>query len=223
MPGEGRPVPEARDDRSGHVFIRPEGGIIVPLGRLHTGLSAGDVVATGLFGGGSIGVGLSPYAELFARGGYGVLGSASGCEECSSRLGFVDLGFRYHLAQGVALDPTIGFAAGYRNMSLEGLTERLGDLGLDDMGTYHGLDIATVSLGAMYSPVRGFGFGPEISATLGTFLSRPVTDTKTGTSAYFMMHVALSVELDPVGWFTPAQPAPPSVTTTAETGAPPSF
>jgi hypothetical protein len=82
--------------------------------------------------------------------------------------------------------------------------------------------------------VRGFGFGPEISATLGTFLSRPVTDTDTGTSAYFMMHVALSIELDPVGWFTPDEPPPPSLTTTAsrrrgsaepaaESATPPSF
>lgn len=200
---EGTPKPAAPDERAGHVYIRAASSLQLPVGWLSPAGSLEDVISAGFLAGGSLGVGLSRYAELDAAGGYGLFAAGGTCESCTGSLAAANLGFRYHLLQGASLDPWIRLGAGWRSFALDfGDDEGPNVLNLT-RGRYHGVDFAQIALGAVFSPVSGFGLGPYFESALGSFVAWP-DGSRVGTRPYAFFSFGLSIDLDPVRWASPA-------------------
>jgi hypothetical protein len=213
---EGTPRPAAPDDRTGHVYIRAVSGLLLPAGFVRKDAALTDVMVYGLGVGGTLGVGISRYAEMDVTGIYGFFAAPSDCEDCSSDTVAGSLGFTYHLAQGVALDPWMRLGAGYRTMSMDVTNP---GSSTPTPGRYHGVDFLQIGLGATYFPVSSFGFGPYAEADVGTMVSRPSPDPG-AARVYAMFHLGLRFEIDPVRWGqsdTPAAPPKKDPKTTAQT------
>ncbi|MBL9025269.1 MAG: hypothetical protein JNL21_23955 [Myxococcales bacterium] len=193
---EGTVRPAAPDERAGHVYIRAVSGLLLPAGFLRDDAPIRSVSSYGLGVGGAVGVGLSRYAEIDVTGVYGLFAAPGDCTDCSSDTVAASVGFSYHLAQGVALDPWVRLGAGYRTTSIEAAASS----GTPVSGRYHGVDFMQLSLGATYFPVSSFGFGPYLEADVGTMVDSP--DPR-AARAYAYFHFGLRLEIDPVRWAEP--------------------
>jgi hypothetical protein len=211
---QGVPRPYAPDERSGHVIIRAVSGLLLPAGFVRSEAALADAGSFGVAAGGTLGVGISRHAELDATGIFGLMAPPSECDSCASTTASASLGVRYHLAQGVSFDPWIRLGVGYRTAEI--LREGEATLRLPTPGRYHGVDFTQISVGASFSPVSGFGFGPYLEADVGTFVSRPDPDPG-GGRVYAYFQIGLSAEIDPVRWF---EPAPAVRSATPPTGRP---
>lgn len=200
---QGQAKPYADDERSGHVLIRAESGLDVPFGQVQSGGTISDAAPFGLAIGGSVGVGISRYAEIDATGAFTLLSGR--CDSCSATSVAASLGLVYHLAQGTSLDPFIRFGMGYRTLEVDYDPVEAGRFRNLPAGRYHGLDAAKVTLGASYLPVRGFGVGPWLSFGVGTMLAGP--EPIDGRRAYGLFQLGIRLEIDPVGWASPSSPA----------------
>src|SRR5690606_25629526 len=132
----------------------------------------------------SVGLGISRTTEVVLSGGYAVLSDPSRCD-CGGDTARIGLGLAYHLAQGSALDPWARWGVGFRTTSIEGdgATSRVArEL---RPGRHHGLDLTQLALGATWSPVPGFGFGPYAEMDLGTYLVRPEGGGAGAVPAFF--------------------------------------
>ncbi len=203
-----RATPRAPDERAGHFFIRAHSDILLPVGYLTTDGSLEDVFGGGFAAGGALGIGLSPSLELDATGEYGLLGASGDCDSCEGTLLNIGLGIRAHLVEGASLDPWIRFGVGYRGVSVVRGEDEVASVLAVVPGDYHGIDVAQISLGADFFPVRGFGVGPFLAFDLGTNVAW--TDEASAASeprpyAYFSL--GIDVTLDPVGMASTA-PAP---------------
>ena len=205
-----RATPRAPDERAGHFFTRAHSDIVLPVGYVTTDGSLEDVFAGGFTAGGSLGIGLSPSLELDATGEYGLLGASGDCETCEGTLLNVGLGIRAHLVEGASLDPWIRFGVAYRGVSLVRGEDEVASVLAVAPGDYHGIDVAQISLGADYFPVRGFGLGPFIAFDIGTNVAWPDGLEATAEARpYAFLSLGVDITLDPVGMATPpSKPAP---------------
>ncbi len=193
---EGAAKPFADDQRGGHLYLRAESGLDVPFGQAQSGGALGDISPYGVAIGGSLGLGLSRYAELDLSGSYSLFHGT--CETCSASSVAASLGLSYHLVQGASLDPWVRFGMGYRTTELAYEPTEAGRFRNLPDGRYHGLDIARFTLGATYFPVQGFGFGPVLTLGVGTFLSGP--EPLDGRRAYGFFQLGARFEIDPMSW-----------------------
>jgi len=199
---DGTPRRAAPDERSGHVLIRAASGLLLPAGFVRHDAAIRSVASYGLGVGGTVGVGLSRHAEIDVTGLYGLFAPPGDCADCSSDTVAASLGFSYHLAQGVSLDPWVRLGAGYRTLSI---TVPDTSPSTPVPGRYHGVDFFQLSLGATYFPVSGFGFGPYLAADVGTMVDSP--DPR-AARAYAVFHLGVRLEIDPMRWAAPPAPAP---------------
>lgn len=207
---EGTPKPYAPDERQGHVYIRAATSAQFPVGWLSPSGSLEDVVSAGFLAGGSLGVGLSRDVELDLAGGYGLLDASGGCDTCSASLAAANLGFRYHALQGAAMDPWIRLGAGFRTFQIDFDDAEAPTILEVTRGRYYGVDFAQIALGAVFSPVPGFGLGPYFESAIGSFVAWP-DGSRTGARPYAFFALGLSIEIDPVRWISPATaPASPA-------------
>ncbi|MFO0553273.1 MAG: hypothetical protein U0271_33120 [Polyangiaceae bacterium] len=203
---EGVPKPYAEDLRTTHVYIKAFGSSVVPTGNLAPNRSLQDVLSYGFTVGGALGIGISRDAELNVNGAWGLYSAPTDCETCSGSLGTASIGIIYHLVQGASLDPWFRFGVGYRMTELDH-----GDAESDRVlaitpGTYHGVDVAQVTLGADFYPVRGFGLGPWFEADAGTMVAWP-DGSLSGTRPYGFFMLGLDLVLDPMMWTTSSSSA----------------
>ncbi len=213
---EGRATPRAADERSGHFMIRGAFKGFLPVGYVAEVGSLEDVFAGGFVGGGSLGIGLSPSLELDAEGTYGLLAAAGDCDSCEGSLLVAGLGMRAHLVEGAALDPWIRFGMAYRRLAFERGSDEVANVLSIAPGDYHGIDLAQISLGADFAPVRGFGFGPFFEVDLGTNVAWPDAAGSTGTNPYAYFALGINITLDPVAMASaPAKPVAASQAATA--------
>jgi hypothetical protein len=205
-PGEGAVRPAAADDRTGHVYIRAGADLEIPSGFLRSQVAADDVIGLGLGIDASIGVGLSRHAEIDVSGTYALMQSGGRCPLCSGDHAAANLGFTYHLAEGVALDPWARLGAGYRTADYENAA---GGPAALVSGRYHGIDFADLSLGATFFPTPSFGLGPFLAADVGTYVSRPAASNGAtgGPRAYAFFQLGFQLELDPARWIKKSAPA----------------
>lgn len=204
---EGRPKPYADDVRSGHVYIDAVSSAVFPVGSIAPGASLTEVASFGVAVGGALGVGLSRHLELDARGAWGLLTGPTACETCSSTFATAGLGFTSHLTLGASIDPWIRLGVGYRMFELEHGADESSRVLEAANGTYHGVDIAQLGLGADFYPVPGFGLGPWLQVDMGSFVAWPDEAVTRGTRFYAFFMVGLELELDPVMWTSPMTPA----------------
>lgn len=194
--GEGIRRPEGSDERTGHIYLRVGSNLEIPSGFARSGVALVDVVGLGVGLNASIGVGLSPHAELSLEGTYAWMLGASNCADCGGDHVAANLGFVYHLARGTAFDPWMRLGMGYRTV------EYVGGAGAPSSlvpGRFHGFDFVDISLGGTFFPVPSFGLGPFLAADVGTFLARPeLAGNSGGTRVYAFFQTGLRFELDPV-------------------------
>jgi hypothetical protein len=194
-PEDGAIRPAGPDERSGHFLLQGRVGYLTPFGSVATDLGARSVVGGGPAFGANLGLGLSRYTVLELSGSYAVLSGADRCEGCSGRSLDLGLGLVYHLAQGIAFDPWIGYGVGYRRATYEG-SARIRGVPLTFSDTaFHGLDVARIALGGDFYPIPQLGFGPYLELDAGTFVSRPAGF---GQTTYGFFQAGIRVSLDPI-------------------------
>jgi hypothetical protein len=198
--------PAAKDTRAGHWLVSARSDVLVPAGSIATGVGTGRIAGLGPSFGGTVGYGVSRYATVEASASYALLTETSGCAGCSGRSFDAGLGFSYHLAQGIAVDPWASFGMGWRMASFTLSPSAEARLPAASDKAYHGLDVARVALGADFYPIPQLGFGPYFGADFGTFLGRPAptggalggATADPGGATYAMFHVGLRITFDPL-------------------------
>ncbi len=219
---EGTPRTAAPDELSGRLIVRAGAEVVGPVGSVATGLAADDVSATGFGASASIGLGITRGAELSLAGGFAVLGGPARCDPCGGNTARVGLGFAYHLAQGIAIDPWARWGVGFRTTEVvgDGATSRVARELVP--GRYHGIDFTQLTLGTMWSPAASFGFGPYVEMDLGTYASRP--DGAETASIYAFFTAGLALQLAPGRSAFDVRSSVDTVAAAARSGAaPPSF
>ncbi|HTN83124.1 MAG TPA: hypothetical protein VL242_05550 [Sorangium sp.] len=205
-PEAGARRPAAPDERAGHLLLQARAGYSQPFGSLAVDQPVSDRVSGGLAFGGNIGIGLSRVTVLEASGSYALLSAAGGCSGCSGQSLDLGLGFVYHLAQGLAVDPWISYGVGYRRAVLTGSEDSAaGQTAPDDV--FHGLDVARIALGADFYPVSSFGLGVFAELDGGTYLSRPGDGSRAAAYGFFQFGLRLALDPMPRGARTPSASA----------------
>lgn len=203
--GEGVRRPEGSDERAGHVYLRIGSDLEIPSGFARSGVALVDVVGLGVGLNASIGVGLSPHAELSLEGTYAWMLGASNCADCGGDHVAANLGFVYHLARGTAFDPWMRLGMGFRTVDYQGGAGAPKAL---VPGRFWGLDFLDLSIGGSFFPVPVFGLGPFLAADVGSFLGRPEAGGESGgTRVYAFFQAGLRFEFDPVPRPTAAKTA----------------
>ena len=202
----GKDKPPAADMRTGHVYLQPRFGVVAPAGKLaaapltspNGGTPTSQLAGTGAGFGATLGIGITRHAVIEAVGQYTRFGAPSACEGCSGSSIDLGLGFSYHLAQGVAIDPWISYGVGLRfaTFTAQPTSPTGGATGGTpiDQG-FRGLDVARIALGADFYPVPALGLGPYIEADVGTAFARH--DPKLGPGVYGFFQLGLRVAFDP--------------------------
>ncbi len=193
-PGAGTPRSYAPDWRKGAFLLSVGGSYVVPLGSIAVGVAAEDLVSGGPGVSFGLGYGLSRNVSFELQGAYGVLGGGAACAGCSGSTLGVGMGFVYHLAQGIALDPWASVGVGFRTSFIEA-PETVGAPAFG-IGRSQGIDFVRLALGGTYYPLPSFGFGPFLEGTFGSYRLRP--DPGTQPSVYGFFQVGLRVTLDPL-------------------------
>jgi hypothetical protein len=194
-PEAGIKRPAGPDQRSGHWLVHGKVGVVAPFGSIATDLPASNAVGAGPAFGGSIGLGLTRYTVLEIAGSYVLLPGSRRCTGCSGQNIDLGLGVVYHLVQGIAFDPWISYAAGYRRATFDGIAQTSeGPRTLSDT-TFHGLDVARLALGGDFYPIPWLGLGLFLEVDAGTFVGRP---KGFGRTAYGFFQAGLRIALDPM-------------------------
>ena len=219
-PDQGEPRPAAKDWRTWHVLLSGRFGLISPTGsvasvgptEISEQVPIQDVATTGMNFGGTLGLGLSRHAVLEATVDYAKLGAPVGCSACFGKQVTLALGFSYHLAQGVALDPWVSYGAGVRFSTYRAqdeITSVIHDV------SFRGVDVARIALGADFYPISTVGIGPFFEIDAGTNVSFPAdTVTFAGSSVeggyspapYAMLQVGVRVTVDPLRYGAGSRP-----------------
>lgn len=213
-PHQGQPRPAAFDQRTMHLLIHGRVGAAFPAGSITSGLGTASASSAGIGFGGGIGLGLSRHLVLEMSGGFAKLGAEDGCDACSASSFDFGLGFSYHLAQGIALDPWISYGVGFRSATFtshalrDWISNDTSATASSDVSTFtfRGLDFTRLALGGEFYPVPSLGFGPYFELDLGTTVARkddldaqiPRSDKTLEASVYAIVHVGLRITFDPV-------------------------
>ncbi|WP_438030430.1 hypothetical protein [Sorangium sp. So ce233] len=205
-PEAGAKRPAGPDERTGHILLQGRAGYSQPFGSMAAGQPVSEKVSGGLAFGANVGVGLSRVTVLEASGSYAMLSAPGGCNDCSGQSLDLGLGFVYHLAQGLAIDPWISYGVGYRRGVFTWSEDSAAGPVTSDH-VFHGLDVARIALGVDFYPVSPLGVGVFAELDAGTYLSRP--GESSGAAAYGFFQVGLRLALDPVprGTRTPSASA----------------
>lgn len=202
----GKERPPAPDTRTGHVYLQPRVGVVAPAGKLAAapltsptaGTPTSQLAGTGAGFGATLGVGVARHAVLEAVGQYTMFGAPTACSGCSGSSIELGLGLSYHLAQGVAIDPWIGYGVGLRFATFHAQPTSAtggptGDAPIDQ--GFRGFDVARIALGADFYPVPALGLGPFFEADIGTAFARH--DPTLGPAVYGFLQVGLRIAFDP--------------------------
>lgn len=162
--GVKRPDPElTRDLRYGHVFASVSGGVWLPTSSLAPtgrGFAAPDV-------GGDVrvrvGFGLNGHLVGFAEGGLAHASGGVACAACSATSVAAAIGVSAHLSQGLAVNPWISLATGYRGtfLNVDDVVGAVSD------APVHGIEFARIAMGFDHAPIPWFGFGPFVATNVG--------------------------------------------------------
>jgi len=167
-------VPPAKDTLGGHLVVGASAFMGAPFGELQKGYAARDLGA-GFGGMLDLGFGLSRAVSIGVWGeGLAYSGSAA-CrfwpnvpdlsrDPCSATSFTVGPFVRYHLLQGMRLDPWILIGPGYRSITQE-----------TPSGTkaYAGFEYLHVLIGGDYYLTSNLGVGPFIGLDGGVLAKRP--------------------------------------------------
>jgi hypothetical protein len=191
-PVHSRPLPP--DDRTGHVNIFGALGVVVPGGDLGRGVGLAQVANAGPGAEVGVGIGLTRYSGLELRGQFARLGASSACTTCSTQMFATGLGLTYHTSQALGFDPWVRFGFGYRAIVVAGTLTEVANTA-PSAGTFHGIDVASLSLGGDFFPVPAFGIGMFFSGDVGVDVSGPSSGVR--GAVYGLFQAGLRIALDP--------------------------
>lgn len=191
-PGRGRPLP--RDDRTGTLNAFAATTVLVPAGDLGGGLTFAQVANAGVGAMLGVGVGITRYAALDLRGQLARFGRSSECATCSTQMFAGGVGLVYHATQALGFDPWVRYGVGYRSLIVSGPLQRLVTTA-PPAGTFHGIDVASFSLGGDYYPVRWFGLGLFFEGDVGVLAWAPSADSR--GAVYGLFQAGLRIALEP--------------------------
>jgi hypothetical protein len=160
-PDAGVARPESADLRTGHVFVRAAGGLLLPSSPF---IPAFDVLSSLDAGGGfhgQVGVGLGRYLVLQGGAGFALFPASSPtCDGCGATSIDAGADLQFHVNQGFALDPWVSYGMGYRHTIVAVASLR------DDV-TVSAFEFMRLGFGADYYPTAAFGFGPYMQVDVG--------------------------------------------------------
>jgi hypothetical protein len=166
-------VPRAKDTLGGHFVVGASALMGAPIGELQKGYAARDL-GVGFGGMLDLGFGLSHVVSIGVWGEGLAYSSSSACrfwhlpntsrDPCSSTSFTVGPFVRYHLLQGMRLDPWILVGPGYRSITQE-----------TPSGTkaYAGFEYLHVLIGGDYYLTSNFALGPWVGLDGGVLAKRP--------------------------------------------------
>lgn len=183
-------LPPAPDLLGQHLLL---GAAVSPtwaLGKLGGDTSATDRLGTGIGVRLDASFGLSRVTTFGVWGGFAAYGDGSACAGgCAGKAWSVGPFLRYHLTQGLRLDPWLALGASYRQLSYEppsGPREK-----------FSGVEWLRLELGANYYALSGLGFGPYGALGLSSYHDRPSSAGAASVSPE--LSVGLRVLLDVPG------------------------
>jgi len=168
-------VPPAKDTLGGHLILGGSALVTSPFGELQTGYSASDLGA-GFGGMLDLGIGLSRVVSIGLWGEGLAYSGSSACrywplsisnparDPCSATSFTVGPFVRYHLLQGMRLDPWILVGPGYRVLTQDTPA---------GAKTYAGVEYLHAAIGGDYYLTSGLGIGPWVGLDGGVFAKRP--------------------------------------------------
>lgn len=182
---DARPARSPADTRSGHLFASGSVGWTIPFGTVGDDESQSARFGSGLGYQLDVGYGIGRSAVVGVWGQLLTLGDGSACTDCGGTSLAVGPFVRYHLVQGLRLDPWFSYGLGFRtqNHEVNGV-ER----------SYSGIDWARLQFGGDWYALPQLGFGPFVELGAGTFLSNP-DDEKAG-GLYWRFMAGLRVAVD---------------------------
>lgn len=214
-----RPLP--RDDRTGHVTAFAGLSVVVPAGDLGAGapppaldkpagITLAQVAGTGIGAEAGLGVGVARHATIGLRGQLARFEGAADCENarrtalgrggatavptCGAQMFAADLGLTFHTSQGLGFDPWVRFASGYRAILVTGpLTDISATAPAN--GTFHGIDVANLTMGGDFYPATWFGIGLFLSGVIGIEVAAPSIEAR--GAVYGLFQAGLRIALEP--------------------------
>ncbi len=207
----GKDHPAAPDTRTGHIYLQPRLSVVAPAGKLasapdtspNAGTPTSQLAGTGAGFGATLGVGITRHTVIEAAAQYTSFGAPTACNDCKGSGIDLGLGFSYHLAQGVAIDPWISYGMGLRFATFHAQPSSTtgGPTGLPSVDqAFRGFDFARIALGADFYPVPILGIGPFFEADVGSAFSRANpshADPALGPAVYGFFQVGLRIAFDP--------------------------
>jgi len=166
-------VPYRRDTVGGHFQIGLTGAYALPFGSVSDGVRQKERSGGGFGGHLDVGYGLDRQVILGAYFEQQFYGDSSTCVGCSATSTGVGALVRYHIAQGLQVDPWISYGVGFRSLS--------SDVGGSTLN-YQGLEWLRIGLGAEWYLHPNFGLGPIMQFGAGTMFARPDTESRGGSN-----------------------------------------
>lgn len=190
-PVRGRPIP--RDDRAGHVSVFGALGVVVPGGDLGGGVTLGQVANAGPGAEAGVALGLTRYSTIDVRGQFAKLGASRDCTTCTTQVFATGLGLTYHAAQALGFDPWVRFGVGYRALIVSGT---LSDIlrTAPEAGTFHGIDVASFSLGGDFFPTPWLGVGIFFGGDVGIDVAAPSSGVRGAVYGLFQAGLRIAIE-----------------------------
>ncbi|MFO0590716.1 MAG: hypothetical protein U0441_24445 [Polyangiaceae bacterium] len=212
-----RPLP--RDDRTGHFIAFAGLSVVVPAGDLGAGspppstdkpagITLAQVAGPGIGAEAGLGVGVARHGTLDVRGQLARFEPANDCQNarrtalgrggsvpaCSAQMFAADLGLTYHTSQALGFDPWVRYGVGYRAILVNG---PLADIAATApaTGTFHGIDVANITMGGDFYPATWFGLGFFLSGVIGIEVAAPSTEAR--GAVYGLFQAGLRIALDP--------------------------
>lgn len=165
---EGEPplalIPFRRDFVGGHFQIGLTGLLAFPFGSASKDL--GTRTRAGWGGGGAIDLtyGLDRYVALGAYAELNSLGDSGKCSDCSGRILSSGAFVRYHVSQGLRLDPWVTYGLGYMAFGSEED---------NDVAHYAGIEWMRLQVGADWYVAPSLLIGPVVGLSAAHAVERP--------------------------------------------------
>lgn len=195
-PSLGPAKASAHDDRTLHLYAGAHVSAVFPAGSLAREVSLPSLASAGLGVGGFLGLGLTRSLVLSAKGTYAMLGAQENCANCKASAFDLGLGFTYHIAQGIALDPWVGYGVGVRWINTpNAVFNTPAFAGALNEESTQGLDLARLSMGGDFYPLPMLGIGLFAEADIGRTVRHPFPELLPSTYVFFQL--GARVVLDP--------------------------
>jgi hypothetical protein len=156
-------VPPATDTVKGRFTLSLMGGLVVPFGSLEREIPWRDAAGLGLGGDVEPTFGLSRSVMVGAWLHASQLGAGGQCSECSTRSVAGGPLVRFHLVQGLKLDPWVSVGVGPRSIVVSA----------DDDFAYLGFDWMRFTVGADWYASSNLAVAPFMQLLGGASIDRP--------------------------------------------------